>query len=876
VSDEPVSIEPTDGAPERPPATVPVEEAAREAVRAPRPRLARWVAEAVGPLCVLGFAAWKYAPVSLGAFPVARDHTVHLFKAWLTEKVLAHGSVIGWSDLLDSGYPVNQFYPPGGSLWVIAVRALTGNLAPREPAYAVAVFLACALLPLGLYAIARRPLGRIGAAIAGALSAAEVGGWYQGGWHFSIHWGVWGTSFAVGLGFLATALLVRSIRERSSGALVGAGLLAAAAVLAHPFGLLALALVAPLRLLQLWAWPDRRGEARPPLGPLLLRAAAFGALAFGGCAFWLVPYAARAGGWALSFGDPWLSLPTLLEGLARGTTLDDVSPGWVLAGLVGPLLAIAAGRRFGAYLLALFAAATVVGSTTGLRDLGLGLFFPQFYDVQGERFAYLMRAALWLGVGAGVGGVLDLGRAAQGRLSPRVRRPVAVAAGLVAVAAAAAVVASSAGAWLRTPFPPEPWASTDRHHAGVKAAAAWLREHTAGDPFYRVLAQVPGGYQYGMLLVAPYADVAVAKTGFHAAETFRNLGAGMDAASLAAQNVRFVLDAAPVTRDDLALRGRFGPLYLYEFTGYRPERVEVVGGPGAVRVERFDDGAIAVAVSDAAPDATLRFHVAPYATWRARVNGRVVPWHEGRVGAAPVLELPAQNGTIELEVVPRNIDALGRALTGLAALAVLAWAVLSRERFRGLRERVVARGAGAIRWTPAVGAVLVLLAGGAVAARAAGVGRPWSLLDHLGAGHATVGASTCPHRGIAGGYVCDGRRDPTVYRGKMHVGGAFTPGVIAGVASRMPTVIDVNVPIGKSFTGSIAIGDATADLGGPPATVEVDGLPEVRLELPDRPDPVPFAIDTAAFAGQTRHVRFRLGGDAAKKLRNLCLEAHVE
>ena len=204
-------------------------------------------------LLVTLFGLWLLWPVPLGHMPLSADHTVHLTRIWLYGQVLEAGQLRGWSPLWFFGAPVGELYPILGDLLCLALRALTFGNASWPACYAwmftlVFVSQGWALLRAGR-ALGLGPLpGLIGA----LLVLADAGAYREGGWTYTVLYGVWPQALATSLMLVAVALGGEArlafdprVAQRK---IALAALAGAAAILAHPMATPGLALAALVAL----------------------------------------------------------------------------------------------------------------------------------------------------------------------------------------------------------------------------------------------------------------------------------------------------------------------------------------------------------------------------------------------------------------------------------------------------------------------------------------------------------------------------------------------------------------------------------------------------------------------------------------------------
>ena len=367
--------------------------------RRPRADTDRRLAEFAGPVAIAALVAWLHPGLLAGEVPAIGDHPVHLARLYATlARLTAGGSPFGWWDGLDLGLPLHALYPPGATLLSALLATLPG--VDPERAHACTVLLARLLVPLGLYAVARPSLGRLGATVPALLSALDRGGWYQGGWSFDVAWGVFGSSLSLGLLLLATAAAAPSVERQRWRPLLAAALTAAALV-THPLALVGLALLAvPLTLAR--AGPARAAVTLAPF-----------AAGVGLAAPWLLPFVVDAPRFGATFGAAWAPLGALLSGLVTGAALRETPAGLGIAALAGLAAAatVARLRLFAVGIAGALVATILLAASDGPAAWGPSAIARALEPLQLERLAYLLKADLALAIGAGLAALLHYARA---------------------------------------------------------------------------------------------------------------------------------------------------------------------------------------------------------------------------------------------------------------------------------------------------------------------------------------------------------------------------------------------------------------------------------------------------------------------------------
>lgn len=824
------------------------------------------VAELLGP-CAVMLAVGLVHPFLLRLdAPTTHDHPIHLAKAVWTWNDLFPFALAGWSDSAETGWPLNVLYPPGASLLPVLIRALTFGLLDWTRAYALALLLGVSVTPLALYALARRPMGRFGATVGALASIPVLGGWFQGGFDFDVSWGVWGTSAAVGLAALATAFLPGVVRGERS-AVVGCAVSAAAAVVFHPFALVAGALLGGPRALQLCLVSDDEGA--PPAGARgafwLLAAAGLGASL---SAWWWLPFGARAGEYALGLGRPWKGLGALASDLLNGTLFPGTPVLLVAAGLLGLLLGVARRRPVALAGAASFALTLLLASSDLPQELGLLRLMPGLQELQLERFAYVLKVLLWLGCAELGAALAAAGGTAQGGW---MRAPVAA---FVAVIAAVGVAAwTRAGPILGAP--PFRWPQTVSNDARIahwKAAGQFIRERLDEGPFFRtVLGGTDSADHSALWVPALSGGIPVTRTTAHAAELFRYDWAGVEPRVLRAQDVRYVLTPNSFPdRSDFALVRRFGHLNLYEWAGFRPgQRAHLVDAegndvPGEVTVVGFGRREVRVRVSGAPAGAVLLVHRAPWATWEATRDGAPVEPEPFRIAAsmrASVVALRGGDGEYVLTDASGGPERLGWTLGWLGAGLGLALLLVRWEPPPWLLARV--RGLEPHAPVVASAASVVVLLLWVLRAHGLGIGG-LDMLAQLEAAEVRLGSTTCSLEGGGAGFRCGERHWQRPHRVLLEIEGYARRCVWAAPTTGEPLELTWReVRMGRRLLFGHGLGSWPEGNGATPArlTVEVEGLPPTVLAQEDHGFWREARIDTRAVQGQRRWVRVRVSAE---------------
>lgn len=727
-------------------------------------RYRRIAGELAGPLTIAVVLAVTHPFLVRLDPPAAHDNPIHLAKSvWTLNDLWPHWS--GWSDSAEFGWPLNVLYPPGSSLLPVFVRAFSFWQLDWPQAYAFAMLIGVALTPAGVYALARRPMGRAAATVGAVACLMARGGWFQGGFEFDVVWGVWGTAASVGLSSLGIALFPAVVRG-SRKAIVLSAFCVAAAMVCHPFAIIVLGIFGIPRALQLLITLDegeRMGAAR---GLFLLALAAVGALLLS--AWFTFPLSAYAKGYTLGNGESWKDFRTIYVELVSGTLFVGVPPALVLGGVLGLILGVARRRPLSIVSLGCFIVALLLSSSDSSTELGLPRFLPGTAELQFERFTYVMKLMVWIGWAELASAVVPRFDSALPLPTLRTRALTSAAVGFVVAAVVAANTSWSRPARSPAPIPNSPpfgrveTLSNSKELPNWTAAAAFLSERSKEGPFFRTALIGVASSDHELLWTVVLANgLPVVRTTFHAAELFRYDGNGLDPAYLRAQDVRYLLGPTPYPeRSDFTLVRRFGRYYLYEWKDFRPnERAHLVSADGTaldahVEVVAGADHELRAKVVGAPENATLVFHRAPWPRWETVKDGAVLPWQPTRIfptsRASVVGVKVAGDGEYVLRDRGSSAERLGNIATLLGVL-FLAAVLFAPDRYAKkfiIPDRVRP-------WLPiAISATLtlaLLLFG--LGAHGLRPGR-FNLVMDLDDAEVKLGDVECPHLAGAGNFQC--------------------------------------------------------------------------------------------------------------------------
>jgi hypothetical protein len=594
--------------------------------RSPDVQRGRWLAFVVVTLIGL----WLLWPVPLGHAPLSKDHTVHLTRIWAWAQVLATGAPRGWSEVWFFGTPIGEVYPVLGDLLVIAVRVVSLGLLDWHQAYAVGftvVFVAqgWAMLRIGRVC----GLGELPGTIAALLLLCDVGAYREGGWIYTVDYGVWPQTLANTLTWLGLAEIARACNADDARTRTRATVLAALALggglLAHPITLPMLALCGLPVLLVLGL------RSRVRFGDTVWTLALTLVLSLALAAWWVMPMAAVRG-WMVSYGWLWQPLDWMIAQGLRGHLDQGMPMGSTVLVVLGVVVVALAGtppaRAFACCGVLLW----VWTAQDSLWRLRLDLFDPAFSQMQWQRFLIAAKPGLLLAAGCGVGVLLDRARAAWRR--SRRHRPIAAAL-LALVVATLGWCARDQLAAMKRADVGVPQVDRDPEDPELAGDYAALAEHLRalavadGVGAWRVAVDAPRNLHWFMDLPV-LTGLGVYKQGFTPGDNFVHKPEAGTPALLDRLGIRYVVTRRRALVSGAAVVASFGALQLWERRSWQPAASASLEGEGEIEIVRDDPeaGIVQLRIRGAAPDARLVFAIAGYPRWELTHDGAPVQWVE--------------------------------------------------------------------------------------------------------------------------------------------------------------------------------------------------------------------------------------------------------
>ncbi len=602
--------------------------------------LRRTLAQRWDAIAVVLLATWVLWPIPIEV-PRSQDHTVHLARAWIIGQNLASGHITGWSSTWFFGFPAGELYPVLGDLAVAAVRGATLGLLPWAHCYAVTFWIG--------YVLGALAIGRIGRAVgwgpwpglvAAALFVLDPGETREGGFRFTVFFGVWLQPLAVAWTWCAVAELHAACQRRPlvGGALVRPCVLVALALLAHPITMPLLAVLLPL-----WVLAQPR-DAWIRSGVV---AAAVAGLALGAAAWFLAPMIAHRA-WMASFGALHRGLSAMLGDVASGAWAGRMAApvGWTIT--AGVVWSLVRGDRFARFVAAAAVLVWLLACREALWIPRLDRLADGFRALQYQRFVMCAKPGLFLAAGVVLTAAV---RAVYERRSEvRTHAAVTVAAVLCASWVVVLVHATARATHVHGVGVVQIGRSGDadadaQFERDWALCTAWIAARwTARDRFFRVAYETESRHGHGLADAPVYTGAPAYKIGSTPGETFVHRPESDSPAVLDRLRVRYLVTLSATPGAEVA---RFGPLRVLE----RPlvEGVaRVIGGGGTLTVVHDDpDGeGVVVDVDGSGPGSRLVFAVAGYPRWSLLRDGEAVEWVEVPVvgGEAPATQQSRRAG----------------------------------------------------------------------------------------------------------------------------------------------------------------------------------------------------------------------------------------
>ncbi|MBU1239498.1 hypothetical protein KKF84_13985 [Myxococcota bacterium] len=670
----------------------------------------------VFPALLLGLMISAYHKLLMGRMPWIADHSVHQSKAWiLWNKLLPNMHLTGWTHFAGpGGYPAETLYPPFADLYIVLVRALTFGLLSWEATYAVAFFAFLVFYVLTFYYVGNRMGGKVAGFVAGLFAMVDVGAFRQGGFIFTVRWGVWPLTLSVALTLLTLTFLNDYLKEKRSPkwAIIAGSI----SLLTHPMSLM---LILPASFFMAWFYFAHGRK----LGDLFWRSVLVFCGACALSAWWLIPF--------FHYGTEYSAHVSALSGtinnLASG--LMDPAPwgsAWSWAAALGILGGVELWRRGSAFAMALIAtsAFALLGSTTTFLA-GLGLFdlMPMLRHVQFPRFLLFVKATAYLAGGYYVGQVLLKKVTTKNRPS----RPWAVT--MISLAILSALTLPLLHHLYEKKIKPlSDFPTRPPMRAGLQKIARILQKDAAdkGGFFRVVLAGSFGEHRttgFPLLVDRPFV-----KFTFVPSDTYKYRSKTAVShipnteQEMKLMNVAYVVSVGPYSLKGITEIAREDGVYLYRFDKYTPRRVHCEGCKA--QILSFEDREVSLTLSDLPPQGGwIRLPISPFPRWKAYNNGTPLPIHPYKpTSRITYMGVWAKNGSLTFRYEREWPDWTGDLITLFMLLLLIVPArysspALSRignrvhKRLSTLWDFVLRRSPHRTRWFTCTALIIGLFAG---------------------------------------------------------------------------------------------------------------------------------------------------------------------
>lgn len=570
-------------------------------------------------------------PTSSGVMPLSADHTVHLARTSMWADQLAQGNLRGWSSTWFFGTPVGELYPVLGDALIIAIRWLSLGLVSWPTAYAVGFTIVFVAQGWVLVRAGRvMGWGPLPGLVAAALVLVDVGAYREGGWIYTVFYGVWPQSLATSLSWWGIAELCRACTPGDSAtsrrAMILAGFAMGAALLAHPMSMLVLAIAGPTVVLTLGVGDKKR------LRHATVHGLFAGALGLALAAWWLVPMLGSRG-WMASYGWLWLPFEVMFKRLLDGHWCQSMPSAVGYCVAAGLLVVAVVGSRPARAMGAVAVLLWLMSGRDVAWDLRLDLVSEGFTHLQYQRFVTAAKPGLFLMAGAAIGALSVAARTCWGKHWGR--RAVSVGATAVAVAACVWMTNGQREESAKNPMPEiqqtrmPTRAGLDADYAALQA---WLAEEWGSrESFWRVAVRDQRNTHWFMDLPALADGVPILKLGFTPGDNFVHKPEKGPRELLDQARVRYEIRRGRRKHRDLVQT--FGGIQVLERPAWPALGPANLRGNGVLEVlELGDDGDdVRVRVQGSDAETRLVFGVAGFRRWTLEGPSGDVEWLEAPV-----------------------------------------------------------------------------------------------------------------------------------------------------------------------------------------------------------------------------------------------------
>ena len=578
------------------------------------------------PMLVLcAFACWLIWPAPIGKMPLSQDHTVHVARAWMVGEELRGGHLSGWSSYWYFGFPVGELYPVLGDLFVALFRALSFGLLPWPRCYAFVFTIAYLLQGVAMLRISRATgLGVAPGFVGSLLLYLDPGVLREGGWAYTVHFGVWMQPVAcvfVWWAFAELAIAVRTpLRPR---ALVGPIVLVALAMLAHPIALPMAAVGTMVMVIALGV----RGEMARVLVAFGVATGLGAALA----AWWVLPMMSHSA-WIANLGTLYSDVDTMVARVVDGVWAKHMAPAIGYGIIVGLGLAMVRGNRFTRGLAVLAVLLWLMSTSDFFFRFRLDWLSENFRYLQYQRFIICAKPGLYLAAGLVPAALVRLAWGRWRADGPALRtQVVAIAAAIAAIVGLGAMLTGAAREAKNQhvgELATQRVRGDKRLDKDFAAFNAWAKKRWAqrGEGEYFRFAYKAKRHSH-IYADAPVFNGAPAyKIGYMPGEVFVHRPESEQSSVLDRLRVKYFVGNSGITGAKVVKR--FGKLKVSEREVNEKIARVVGGGDLEVLVDDVDHERVAVRVEGAGEGARLEFNVAGFPRWQVLHDGVPVDWYE--------------------------------------------------------------------------------------------------------------------------------------------------------------------------------------------------------------------------------------------------------
>lgn len=636
------------------------------------------------PALIVAAVVWGLSAPLLHHTPLTGDHPTHLFKAWhFYEKMLPELRLRGFSHYWVFGHPAGELVPFGEEVWVALFRALTFEQFSWMRTYSLSLIGLIGLIAGSAYIFAKRYFGPFVGMISALFVVWDPGAWAQMGWEWFMRIGVWPNSLGVALLLLSVVALEKVMDRFTLRRFVFAALLVASSLLMHQITLVFLPIFLILMLFDRWVGGRLRGSsAKNGFAAVVLGA--------GLSAFYVLPMVSR-GHLTIDLGVAGVPLKNVGERLVDTRLFHGLWQVLVPIGFVGGFVALK--RRIpGAVFLSVGIGLFVLASTDfAFSVLHLERILPLLTKIEASRMLVGAKVLWFPLVAYGMSlpfetlWIFVRRRWADPRPFWQTIERRWVAGWALALLLLSPYVPSALEklyhAQVEKKLPPENVAFF-QDLKQVWATTRTLREKD--ESLYRIAYDLPM-HDHIATLAPVFDNTWIYKVGYTPTQTFVQFPMYFDDELFRKLMVKYVVSQRSLSKRSFELMHHFGKLRLYRFLGYegRPFQLE---GDGNARVLQFAPERIVLKTQGTSEGSRLQLFVSHLDRWRATYNGQPIPISPATVKGPHdpfLMEVPAHDGELVFDYIPRLPDVLGRISSIASVVSFGGWTILRRARRKG-------------------------------------------------------------------------------------------------------------------------------------------------------------------------------------------------